>query len=135
MNYGTNAYQNKWSSIMVFFPPSWVTATNLLLGFLLVWRNLREIFNNTVILTSYMGMIHFCNHFLLNYFFNLGTKWLAFKVWTMHISWIVQWTRVALPQSQRYWPLFWTASYRQFLLHLLTLNRTMVVIRSSELVI
>ena len=69
MNYGTNACQNKWSSIMVFFPPSWVTATNLQFGFLLVWWNLREIFKNTVILTSYMGMIHVCNHFLVNYFF------------------------------------------------------------------
>ena len=40
-----------------------------------------------------MGMIHFCDHFLLNYFFNdycriksyLGTNWLAFKAWTIHI--------------------------------------------------
>lgn len=33
------------------------TATHLF-GVLLVWRNLREIFKNTVILTGYIGMIY-----------------------------------------------------------------------------
>ena len=46
--YGTDAGENKRSLTMVVFPPLWVTATHLF-GLLLVWRNLRKIFKNTII--------------------------------------------------------------------------------------
>lgn len=113
--YYTNVCENKCSLIMVLFPPAWLTATHLF-GFLLVWRNLGEIFNNChskelqwndlqlnlfisrgcflsayklfIIRFSIFSVSHSCNHFLLSYIlFFLMIIVLVLTDWPINHEW------------------------------------------------